>query len=169
MATRTSWSLNINSHYFNHFLTLSPFLKWQGCGSSSKGTLVGTAFILGEKMKIYPQVLTFFIKPQIWLFPVVVLLTTAKTWKNAHAGRAKLLFLPTKYANLWHSHCHHCCRFLSSLLKKNKIKSLGTYQSIIEVIVLIKQRVVSCGSIQIDPTWAKRWHETCEQHTNESI
>ena len=31
------------------------------------------------------------------------LLTTAKKWtkmKNARAGRAKLLFLPTKYANL---------------------------------------------------------------------
>ena len=47
--------------------------------------------------------LTFFIKPQIWLFHVVVLQTTAKKWakvKNARAGRAKLLFLPTKYANL---------------------------------------------------------------------
>ena len=55
-------------------------------------TLVGTALNLGEKM-------TFFIKPQIWLFHVVVLLTTAKKWtkvKNASAGRAKLLFLPTK-------------------------------------------------------------------------
>ena len=34
---------------------------------------------------------------------VVVLLTTATKWtkvKNARAGRAKLLFLPTKYANL---------------------------------------------------------------------
>ena len=54
-------------------------------------------------MKIDPQVLTFSIKPQIWLFLVVVLLTTAKKWtklKNARAGRAKLLFLPTKYANL---------------------------------------------------------------------
>ena len=66
-------------------------------------TLVGTTLYLGEKMKIYPQVLTFFIKPQIWLFHVVVLLTTAKKWtkvKNARAGRAKLLFLTTKYANL---------------------------------------------------------------------
>ena len=37
------------------------------------------------------------------LFHVVVLLTTATKWtkvKNARAGRAKLLFLPTKYANL---------------------------------------------------------------------
>ena len=57
---------------------------------------------LGEKMKIYPQELTFFIKPKTWLFHVVVWLTTAKKWtkvKNARAGRAKLLFLPTKYAN----------------------------------------------------------------------
>ena len=53
-------------------------------------------------MKIYPQVLTFFIKPKTWLFHVVVLLTTATKWtkvKNARAGRAKLLFLPIKYAN----------------------------------------------------------------------
>ena len=65
-------------------------------------TLVGTALILGLEMKIYFQVLTLFINPQIWLFHVVVLLTTAKKWtkvKNARAGRAKLLFLPTKYAN----------------------------------------------------------------------
>ena len=48
-------------------------------------------------MKIYPQVLTFFIKPKTWLFHVVVLLTTATKWtkvENARAGRAKLLFLP---------------------------------------------------------------------------
>ena len=66
-------------------------------------TLVGTALNLGQKMKIYPQVMTLSIKPQIWLFHVVVLLTTANKWtkvKNARAGRAKLLFLPTKYANL---------------------------------------------------------------------
>ena len=64
-------------------------------------TMVGTALNLREKMKIYPQVLTLFIKPQIWLFHVVVLLTTAKKWtkvKNTRAGCAKLL--PTKYANL---------------------------------------------------------------------
>ena len=51
-------------------------------------------------MKIYPQVLTFFVKPKTWLFHVVVLLTTATKWtkvKNARAGRAKLLFLTTKY------------------------------------------------------------------------
>ena len=45
---------------------------------------------------------TFVIKPQIWLFYVVVLQTTAQKWtkvKTARAGRAKLLFLPTKYAN----------------------------------------------------------------------
>ena len=66
-------------------------------------TLVGTALNLREKMTIYPQVLTFFTKPQIWLFHVAVLLTTAKKWtkgKNPRAGRAKLLFLPNKYANL---------------------------------------------------------------------
>ena len=37
------------------------------------------------------------------VFHVVALLTTAKKWtkmKNARAGRAKLLLLPTKYANL---------------------------------------------------------------------
>ena len=42
-------------------------------------------------MTSYPRVLKFFIKPQIWLFYVVVLLTTAKKWakaKNARAGRA---------------------------------------------------------------------------------
>ena len=42
-------------------------------------TLVGTGLNLGEKMKIYPQLLTSFIKPQIWLFHVVVLQTTTKT------------------------------------------------------------------------------------------
>ena len=75
----------------------------QGCGSSLKMTLVGTALNLGEKMVIYPQVLTLFIKPKIWLFHVVVLLTTAKKWtkvKNARARRAKLLPVLTKYANL---------------------------------------------------------------------
>ena len=47
-------------------------------------------------MKIYPQVLTFFIKPKTWLFHVVLLTTAAKRTKvkNARAGRAKLLFLP---------------------------------------------------------------------------
>ena len=43
-------------------------------------TLVVTALNLGEKMKNYPQVLTFFIKPQLSLFHVAVLLTTAKKW-----------------------------------------------------------------------------------------
>ena len=42
--------------------------------------LVGAALNLQEKMKIYSQVLTFFVKPQFWLFHVVVLLTTAKKW-----------------------------------------------------------------------------------------
>ena len=65
--------------------------------------LVGTVVKLGEKMKIYPQVLTFFIKPQILLFNVVVLLKAAKKWtkvKSAPVGHAKLLFLPTKHANM---------------------------------------------------------------------
>ena len=75
--------------------------------------------ILGEKLKIYPQVLTFFIKPKTWLFHVVVLLTTATKWtkvKNARAGRAKQLFLPTKFANSWRSRRRRRCRCLSSLL-----------------------------------------------------
>ena len=66
-------------------------------------TLVRTALNLGEKMKIYPQVLMSFIKPQIWLFHVVVLQMTTKKWtkvKNAPAECAKLLFLPNKSANL---------------------------------------------------------------------
>ena len=48
-------------------------------------------------MKIYLQVLTSSIKPQIWLFHFAVLMTTAKKWtkmKNARAERLKLLFLP---------------------------------------------------------------------------
>ena len=52
-------------------------------------SLVGTALNLQEKMKIYPQVVTFFIKPQIWMFHVLVLQTTAKKWtkvKNTRAG-----------------------------------------------------------------------------------
>ena len=66
-------------------------------------TLVVTALNIEEKMKIYPQVLTSFIKPQIWLFHVVVLQTAAKKWTKAErvrAGSTKLLFLPTKYPNL---------------------------------------------------------------------
>ena len=50
-------------------------------------------------MKVYLQVLT----SSLNLFHVVVLLTTAKKWtkvKNVRAVLAKLLFLPTKYANL---------------------------------------------------------------------
>ena len=57
---------------------------------------------LGEKMKIYLQVLTLSIKLQIWQFHVV-LQTTAKKWtkmKNARAEGAKLLFLRTKYTNV---------------------------------------------------------------------
>ena len=60
-------------------MTISTFLIRQGCDSSSKMTLVGTALNLGLKMKIYPQVTKV---------------------KNTRAGHAKLLFLPTKYANL---------------------------------------------------------------------
>ena len=65
-------------------------------------TLVGTTLNIEEKMKLYHQVLKSFLKPQIWLFHVV-LLTLAKKWtkvKNAHAGRARVLFLPTEHANL---------------------------------------------------------------------
>ena len=36
--------------------------------------------------------------------------------KNARAGREKLLFLPTKYANLWRSRCRRRCRCFSSLM-----------------------------------------------------
>ena len=81
---------------------------------------------LGEKVKIYLQVLTSSIKPHIWLFHVVVLLTTAKKWtkvKNARAGCAKLLFLPTKYANLSRFRCrrrYRCLSFLISLVKRVK-------------------------------------------------
>ena len=54
-------------------------------------------------MIIYLQVLMLSINPHIWQFHVVALQMTAKKWtkmKNAHAEHAKLLFLPTKYANL---------------------------------------------------------------------
>ena len=72
-------------------------------------------------MKIYPEVLTSFIKPQIWLFQVVVLQRTAKKWtkvKNARAGRSKLLFF------IPHSICKSVtfslpCRCLSSLFTLN--------------------------------------------------
>ena len=115
-ATRTS-SQNINSRYCYYFVIISTFLIWQGCGSSLRKTLVG-AFNLGEKMKIYPKVLTFFKKPEIWLCHVVVFLTTAKKrtkLKNARAGRANLLLLLTKHANLWRSRCRRRCLCLSSL------------------------------------------------------
>ena len=55
------------SKYFNLF-------NMTRCGSSSKMTLAGTALNLGEKMKIYSQVLTFFMKPQIWRFDVVIII-----------------------------------------------------------------------------------------------
>ena len=54
-----------------------------------------------------------------WQFHVVVLLTTANKWttvKNTRAGRAKLLFLPTKYSNLGRSRCRRRYRCLSSLV-----------------------------------------------------
>ena len=53
---------------------------------------------LREKITIYPQVLTF-----LRNFNAVVLQRTAINWtkkKNARAGRVKLSFLPSKYANL---------------------------------------------------------------------
>ena len=87
---------------------MSTFLIEQGYGSSSKMALVETVLNLREKMQSYPQVLTFFTEPQIWLVHVVVLLTTAKKWtkvKNARAARAKLLFFPTK-----HRRCRRRCR-----------------------------------------------------------
>ena len=80
-------------------------------------------------MKIYPYVLTLFIKPQIWLFHVANLQTTAKKWtkvKNALAGLAKLLFLPAKYANLGRFRCR--CRCLSSLIKTFSTEVSGIYR-----------------------------------------
>ena len=62
--------------------------------------LVGPAINLGEKIKNYHRVLKFFIKPQIWLFHVVVLQTRGKKWTKAKNAFAGLLFFPTKYANL---------------------------------------------------------------------
>ena len=83
-------------------------------------------------MKIYSQVLTFSIKRKTWLFHVVVLLTTATKWtkvKIARAGRTKLLFLPTKYANFvtfsmpsplsllkLHIMCTNACRMCSTII-----------------------------------------------------
>ena len=100
---------NATSNYkFVSLMTMSTFLIEQGYGSSSKMALVETVLNLREKMRSYPQVLTFFIEPQIWLVHVVVLLTTAKKWtkvKNVRAARAKLLFFPTK-----HRRCRRRCR-----------------------------------------------------------
>ena len=45
-------------------------------------------------MKTYPQVLTFFVKPQICLFHVVVLLTTAKKWTKVKNARAEQSYCP---------------------------------------------------------------------------
>ena len=58
-------------------------------------TLVGNR---GENENFNLQGLTYFIKPEIWLFHVVVLQTTAKKWtkvKTSHAGHVKSLFWPT--------------------------------------------------------------------------
>ena len=45
-------------------------------------------FNLGKmKMKICPQALTSLTKPQIWLFLVVVLLTTTKKWTKVKNAR----------------------------------------------------------------------------------
>ena len=66
-------------------------------------TLVGRALNLGEKMKIYSQVLTFFIKPQIWLFYLDFFADDGKEMDKSEKRTcrpAKLLFLPTKYANV---------------------------------------------------------------------
>ena len=77
-------------------------------------TLVGAA-----------QVLTFFTKPQFWLFHVAVLLMTANKWRNgqkwkdARAERAKLLILLTKYANVSRSCCRRRCRCLIKLINTN--------------------------------------------------
>ena len=64
---------------------------------------VGTVLNLGEKLKIYPQSADVFINLATNISRCIVLLTMAKKWrkvKNAGAGCAKLLFLPsgTKYA-----------------------------------------------------------------------
>ena len=90
-------------------MTISTFLLWQECGISSKMTPVGRALNLGQRIQIYSQVLTFFIKPQIWQFHVVVCWRRQRNreeWKTPVQGVQKLFFLPTKYANLWRS----CCR-----------------------------------------------------------
>ena len=111
--------------------------------------------ILGEKMKIYPQVLTFFIKPKTWLFHVVVLLTTATKWtkvKNARAGRAKLLFLPTKYANSWRSRCRRRCRCLSSLFAGNS----GLLPSdVIDFALLPAKRFLAGNVLLLDVMWPR--------------
>ena len=83
---------------------ISSLINITRCGSSPRMTLVGTAVNFEEKMKIYPQVLTFFKKPQIWLFHLVVLQTTTKkrTKAKKHVqGVQSYCFCPLlKYANL---------------------------------------------------------------------
>ena len=56
---------------------------------------------LGKKMKIYPEVLTSFIKPQFFSISRCCFADDGKEMdKSARAERAKLLFLPNKYANV---------------------------------------------------------------------
>ena len=52
------------------------------------------ALNLGEKMKIYPQVLTFFIKPQTWPFHVVVLQRNGQKWKMHVQSVQSYYFFP---------------------------------------------------------------------------
>ena len=112
---RERLSQNINSRCCNLFVTISTFLMLQGSVISSKMTLVGTALNLGgKKWKFILKCWRSYWTSNLAISrSVVVLQTTAKKWtkvKNARAGRAKLLFLPTKYAHLWHSRCPCHCR-----------------------------------------------------------
>ena len=63
------------------------------------------ALYLREKMKIYLQMPTSFIKPQIWSFRVVLISCSADDGKEMDKNEkcaecANLLSLATKYANL---------------------------------------------------------------------
>ena len=64
------------------------------------------------------------IKPGIWQFHGVILQTTTKKWtkwmKNARAESAKLLFLPTEYANLWRSRCRRRCLCKENLQRSER-------------------------------------------------
>ena len=56
--------------------------------------------------------------------------TTAKKWtkvKNTHAGRAKLLLLPNKYANVGCSRCPCHCHCLSSLMGPTGLQALKSH------------------------------------------